>query len=215
MGRTNTNGLFSINWAKYLTFKVGITGGIGSGKSSVTALFANRNIPTFSSDAISRELCEPGEAPYQKIVSRFGERILHADKTLDRTALGNIVFNDPDQLAELEHILHPAIFATMHSRADLVTTPYCVLDIPLLVGTHEQEAVDRILVIDTSEQTRVSRVQARSGWSQYKTRAVMNKQRPTKELIDAADDVLENNGSLLDLEPKVQQLHEKYLRLAN
>lgn len=214
MGRYNSTCLLQFNRIKWLIFKVGITGGIGSGKSSAAKLFAKKKIPTFSSDAISRELCEPDQLPYKEIVARFGKGILNKDETLNRSALGNIVFNAPSELAALENILHPAIFYTIHSRAENQTAPYCLLDIPLLVGTPEQDAVDRILVVDASAGIRIQRVKARSGWTEGKTRAVMDKQRPVEELIAAADDVVDNNRSLLELKSKIYQLHEKYIKLA-
>ncbi len=198
-----------------MIFKVGVTGGIGSGKSSVTQLFADLGVPTFSSDHIARELCEPGQQPYQLIVERFGDKIHNAGRTLNRSALGNIVFNDKAQLQHLEQILHPAIFTTMHTRADALKDPYCVLDIPLLVGTAEQKAVHHILVVSCEPQIRKRRVQLRSGWTADKTQSVMDAQLSDVTLLAVADDVIENNSSIADLKPLVEKLHQKYKAIAS
>jgi dephospho-CoA kinase len=197
-----------------LIYKVGVTGGIGSGKSSVTQHFADFNVPTFSSDTIARELCEPGQASYVEIVGTFGRRILNEDNTLNRAELGSIVFNDKAQLKRLEAILHPAIFKTMHERAQSAQSPYCILDIPLLVGTNEQLAVHRILVVNTDAELRKQRVMQRSGWSAEKTQSVMDNQLSNAELISAADDVIVNNATLAELVPLVKKLHQGYLTLA-
>ncbi len=197
-----------------MVFKVGVTGGIGSGKSSVAAKFAELDVPTFSSDALARELCQPDQAPYKQIVAHFGQDILNTDQTLNRSALGDIVFNDNTQLKQLEAILHPAIFELMHCRADVCDAPYCILDIPLLIGTAEQKAVQRILVVHTDLAIRKQRIATRNGWSEEKIQSVIDAQRSEAELLAAAHDVIENNTALDDLNAPVATLHKRYIELA-
>jgi len=196
-----------------VTFKVGLTGGIGSGKTTVAAAFSELGVPTFSADAIGHELSQPGEAGYEEIVNAFGTGILNEDRSLNRTRLGDIVFNDPALKAQLENILHPLIMQRMHQRADACQAPYCILDIPLLVQTPEQDKVSRILVVTCDHDTRVARIKSRNHWPEDKIAAVIAAQLPQSVLIQSADDVILNDGTIKALTREVGSLHRYYIDL--
>jgi len=198
-----------------MTLKVGLTGGIGSGKTTVATAFSDLGAPTFSADTIGHELSQPGELGYKEIVSAFGSGILNEDHSLNRTKLGDIIFNNHALKAQLENILHPLIMERMHQLADTCQAPYCILDIPLLINTDEQNRVDRILVVYSDIATRVQRVQTRNGWTEAKIRQVINEQLANATLIQAADDLIENNGEIVDIKPKVLSLHDRYLSFCN
>jgi len=196
-----------------VTFKVGLTGGIGSGKTTVATAFSDLGVPTFSADVIGYELSQPGEAGHKKIVSAFGHDILNEDQSLNRAKLGDIIFNDHALKAQLENILHPLIMERMHQCADACQAPYCILDIPLLIQTPEQDKVSRILVVACDHDTRVARIKSRNHWSEDKIAAVIAAQLPQSVLIDAADDVMFNDSDIVALALKVETLHVRYTRL--
>ncbi len=197
-----------------MPYKIGLTGGIGSGKSTVAGAFVELGVPVFSADAIGHRLSANGEPGHREIVSAFGPEILDESGELDRAALGDIVFGDEKQRKKLEGILHPLILQNMHQQADAESAPYCVLDIPLLVGTDEVRCVNRILVVDCRRSTRFERIRKRSGWSDDKIERVMQNQVSDETLLAAADDIVDNNGGLDAIAPQVQALHRKYLALA-
>jgi dephospho-CoA kinase len=200
---------------KPIPFKVGLTGGIGSGKSTVARLFADSGVPTFSADAISHQLCEPGQAGYLEIVKSFGSSILNKDGTINRPALGDQVFNDNTLRAQLEHILHPMIKQTMHQRADAIDYPYCILDIPLLINSAERDRVNRVLVVHCERAIRLQRVKQRSAWSEEKIARVMASQPDDEAFKVAADDWLDNSGKIEDMAQRISKLHAQYLLLAS
>lgn len=197
-----------------MSYKIGLTGGIGSGKSTVASAFSNLGVTVLSADEISHELTEKSGIAYLEIVKQFGSEVLLADGELNRARLGDIVFNDSGLRARLEGVLHPLIMQTMHQRADATKTPYVVLDIPLLIGTQEQSRVDHILVVDCDRTTRVERIKKRNGWSEEKIEAVMSAQTSEQALLDAADDVIDNNTNFSAVESQVAKLHLKYRELS-
>lgn len=194
-----------------MTFKIGLTGGIGSGKSSVASAFANLGVPIFCADDISHELSRKGEPAYLQIVEQFGLKILLDSGELNRACLGDLVFNDNTLKSQLEGILHPLIMQAMHEKADATSAPYVVLDIPLLIGTPEQSWVDRILVVDCERNRRTKRVMKRNGWSVGKIEAIMSMQASEKALLYAADDIIDNNAGFNEIEMQVTKLHLRYL----
>ena len=198
-----------------MIYKVGLTGGIGSGKSTVASAFNALGVPTFSADEIAFSLSQKGELGYTAIVKEFGKEILNSDSQIDRATLGDIVFNDPLLKSSLENILHPLIMASLHRQADSVQAPYCVLDIPLLINTDEYKRVDSILVIRCDKATRIARIRHRSGWSDDKIAAVMEHQVPQDQLIKAADQVIDNSGEIGEIPNLVAPLHAEYLRKAS
>ena len=201
---------------------VGLTGGIASGKSTVTQLFAELNVPIIDADTIARELVAPDQPALQNIVASFGEDILNADGTLNRGLLRDKIFSNTEQRQTLEAILHPLIRATMLERAQKISAPYVVLVIPLLVDTGRWEFIDRILVIDTKEDTQLQRLIQRDHISQEQAQAMLNSQISRGERLAAADDILDNstdqsqdNGiDLTPLRARVSQLHQTYLQYA-
>jgi dephospho-CoA kinase len=196
-----------------MPYKVGLTGGIGSGKSTVAQAFAALGVPTLSADAIAHELSGKNQPGYLKIVEVFGTDILKPDGELDRKALGDMIFSNRAQKAKLESILHPMIMQALHQQADALDAPYCILDIPLLINTAERERVNRILVVHCEQKERVARIQKRNGWPVEKIDKVMRNQVSDQELLEAADDVLDNDGDIAALREQVADLHRKYLLL--
>jgi dephospho-CoA kinase len=196
-----------------MPYKVGLTGGIGSGKSTVARAFAALGVPTLSADAIAHELSGKNEPGYLKIVEAFGTGILKPDGELDRKALGDMIFSNRAQKAKLESILHPMIMQALHQQADALDSPYCILDIPLLINTAERERVNRILVVHCERKERIARIQKRNGWPVGKIDKVMSNQISDQALLAAADDVLDNDGDIAALREQVADLHRKYLLL--
>ncbi|MDJ0653134.1 MAG: dephospho-CoA kinase [Xanthomonadales bacterium] len=194
--------------------RIGLTGGIASGKSTVCGLFAARGIEIIDADDIAREVVGPGQQALEEIVEQFGPEILDREGNLDRRALRTIVFSQPDRRKDLEDILHPRIRDLMWHRADQANGDYCILAIPLLVegGLHRQ--VDRVLVIDVSVDTQRARLRARDGVTEVEVEATLAAQASRETRLQAADDVIDNNGPLDALEPQVEALHSRYTALA-
>ncbi len=197
-----------------MPYKVGLTGGIGSGKSTVAGAFSEFGVATFSADALSHTLSRKGQPAYHEIVKVFGTRTLKPDGELDRKVLGDLIFNDDAQKSRLEDILHPLIMQALHQQADAADAAYCVLDIPLLINTAERERVDRILVVRCEQQKRIARIKQRNDWSTEKINRVMKNQLSEQTLLAAADDVIDNNGDVAAIKVQVARLHQKYLILA-
>jgi len=195
---------------------IGLTGGIGSGKSAVSRCFERRGVPVIDADVLAREVVAPGEPALAAIAREFGKEMIQADGALDRARLRERVFADPAARKRLEGLLHPRIRERM--RALLATlslgTPYAVLVIPLLLETRQRDLVDRLLVVEASEPRRIARVTARDRVSEEQVRRVIAAQCSAAERADAADDLLMNEGSESELDAKVSALHEKYLALA-
>jgi len=202
-----------------VTYKVGLTGGIASGKSTVANEFCKLGIAVFNADKIGHQLMRKGQSAYQEIIKQFGTGILQAAGEIDRAHLGDIVFNDKTLKHRLEGILHPQIMRAMHQKADAVQAPYVILDIPLLIGTPEQSRMDRILVVDCNQETRIRRIKYRNGWSEAKIDAVVSAQISAQQLRQAADDIIDNSGDdLAAIKEQVADLHIQYLaysKLAN
>ncbi|MEJ2346638.1 MAG: dephospho-CoA kinase [Gammaproteobacteria bacterium] len=193
---------------------IGLTGGIGSGKSAAAELFAQRGVPVLDADVMAREVVEPGMPALEEIADRFGADMLTASGHLDRRRMRGLVFGAPEKRRELEAILHPRIRRLMSERIAALHAPYCIVVIPLLVETGQRELCDRILVIDVPEPLQAERVQHRDGLSPEEIRAVLDAQATRDERLAAADDVIINDRDRSHLERQVQALHEKYLSLA-
>jgi dephospho-CoA kinase len=195
-------------------FKVGLTGGIASGKSAASAAFAELGAAVIDTDLLSRELVEPGQPALAEIVAAFGAGVLDAAGALDRKALGARVFRDPAARQRLEAILHPRIRTAMLHRAEAANAPYVVCVIPLLIEAAQQDLVDRVLVIDVPEAVQRSRVAARDGHDAARVEQMLAAQVDRATRLDQADDVIRNDGSLESLRNAVAALHQKYLGLA-
>lgn len=196
-------------------FIVGLTGGIGSGKSAATEYFAKLGASIVDADAIAHELTAPGGLAIQAIREAFGDTIITREGALDRVAMRTQAFNDKKIRQRLESILHPMIRAEAHHRSLIAQTPYVVLAAPLLIeSNHWRERCDRICVVDCPEEMQISRVQRRNGLAREEILAIMRTQANRSERLAAADDVLDNSTELAALHRQIDILHQRYLELA-
>jgi len=195
---------------------VGLTGGIGSGKTTVADLFGELGVPLIDTDLIAHELTAPQGAAIPAIRDAFGPRVIAADGRLDRAAMRALAFDDPAARRRLEAILHPMIRReTMRGIADAADRPYAIVVVPLLVesGTWRQW-LDRVLVVDCPLELQISRVMQRSALARSQVEAIIAAQASREQRLAAADDVVENAADTAALEPQVRRLHAKYLELA-
>ena len=196
-------------------FVVGMTGGIGSGKSTVADAFAALGVPVIDTDVIARELTAPGGVALAAIRARFGDAVMQADGALDRAAMRRRVFADADARHRLEAILHPAIRQQVEQRLARLNARYALLLIPLLVETRAyQDVIKRILVVDCPEETQVARVMSRNGLTRDEVRAILAAQATRADRLAVADDVIPNTASIEDLRVEVARLNQRYLVLA-
>lgn len=198
-----------------MPFAVGLTGGIGSGKSTVAELFAELGADVVDTDQIARALTGPGQAAVEEIARRFGPQYATADGALDRTRMGKLAFEDARARKDLESILHPPIRREAERRVANSTAAYAILVVPLLFesGTY-QSLVRRVLVVDSDQETRIERVRRRNNLSRKEILAVIAAQIGQAERVRRADDVIRNDGDLASLVAQVTVLHRKYLELA-
>lgn len=198
-----------------MSLVIGLTGGIGSGKSAAARLFAELGAAVVDTDAIAHQLTAPGAPALGEIARRLGTEYLQPDGALDRARLRQRVFADPAAKAALEAILHPLIRREAAAQVAASRAPYTLVVVPLLVETGGyRELIQRVLVVDCREETQIARAMARSGLSEAQTRAILNNQATREERLKRADDVIDNDGNLAALERQVLELHEKYLELA-
>lgn len=190
---------------------VGLTGGIGSGKSLVAELFREHGVAIVDTDVIARELTGPGGAAMPAIRAAFGESVIDVRGALDRAAMRALAFGDPAQRERLEAILHPMIRRQSGEEVAAASAPYVMLVVPLLVesGTY-RERVDRVLVVDCSERTQLGRVMARNALAADAVRAIMAAQATRAERLAAADDVIDNEGDFAALRRQVDELDRRY-----
>ncbi|MBV1931616.1 MAG: dephospho-CoA kinase [Porticoccaceae bacterium] len=197
-----------------MKYIVGLTGGIGSGKSAVAALFREHGIQVVDADIAARRVVEPGTPALQAIADHFGEATLLDDGTLDRAALRQIIFDTEDERLWLEQLLHPAIGQWIADELASAESPYAILESPLLLETTQHEMADCSLVVDVEEQTQIDRASARDGNTPEQIKAIISAQMSRELRLTRADDVIDNNASLEALLEPVQALHQKYLQLA-
>jgi dephospho-CoA kinase len=195
-------------------FRVGLTGGIASGKSTVAKFFAAVGVPIIDTDQVAREVVEPGQPPLERLVERFGRAILTADGHLDRPKLREIVFTDPRARADLEALTHPAIGTAVEAWSAAAGGPYQILILPLLVEKNLASHLDRVLVVDCDEELQIRRLQARDGSTLEQARAILNAQTSRTARLKAAHDVIHNDGDLSVVRDQVSALHARYLELA-
>lgn len=197
-----------------MSFVVGLTGGIGSGKSAVSDQFAALGATVVDTDVIARELTDKGGAAVAEVERIFGKDFI-ADGAMDRKRMRERVFADPAAKRALEGLLHPMIRAESARRSVAASGPYVIHVVPLLIESPDyRRRVDRVLVVDCPEETQVERVRARSGLSADEVRAIMRSQASRAERLAAADDVIDNSGSRDALRKQVAALHQKYLQFA-
>ena len=195
--------------------KIALTGGIGSGKTTVTDRFRELGVPVFDADEVSREITRAGEPAVSRIAEEFGDSVILADGSLDRSALRAVVFKDSAARRRLEAILHPKIRRRMNDTAALTHAPYGVFSIPLLIETGQEDSFDRILVIEATQARRRQWIRNRSRLTHRQISAIFRSQVPSQLRRRAADDLLMNSGSVTDLYGQVDALHSRYLTLAN
>lgn len=193
--------------------KIGLTGGIGSGKSTVAKCFAELNIPIIDADKIAHELLKPNTATYKKIITHFSKKFLTARKTLDRNKLRQVIFHNKKERLWLEKLFHPRIRSEMIKRVTALKAPYCVMAIPLLFETKISPKVDRILVVDCPKKTQIKRTSERSSYSISQIKAIIATQLDRKKRLRLADDVIRNTKTVAELKKLVKKLHNHYLSL--
>ena len=195
-------------------YGVGLTGGIGSGKSTVADVFAQLGATSIDADLLAREVVVPGSAALSRIAEHFGDSIIMEDGSLHRQALRGIVFSDAPEKDWLENLLHPLIAELIKSRISSCTSPYCLLVSPLLLETGQQQLADRILVVDVSKATQLARTLLRDRGDPDTINAIIASQIDRQQRLQRADDILDNEAGLDDLDARIHRLHQKYLRLA-
>lgn len=194
--------------------KIGLTGGIGCGKSTVCNLFTELGVSIIDTDILARQSVLPGSVALGKLVQNFGEDILTHEGKLDRRKLRKIAFEDSEQLERIECIIHPEIRALLHQRLQEPLTPYIIIAIPLLFEKEWQTEVDRILVVDCTEPQQIERASTRDGAEREMIRSIMRKQVSRSNRLDAADDIIHNDSDLAALRPQVERLHNYYTSLS-
>lgn len=196
-------------------FSIGLTGGIGSGKSTVAGMFGARGAAIIDTDLIAHQLTEPEGGALPEIRAQFGNAFITERGAMDRAKMRACVFSDPAAKMRLESILHPLIRMETERAAAQAGGVYLMFVVPLLVesGTWKQR-VSRVLVVDCDEQTQIRRVTSRSGLPEQQVRAIMATQASRRQRLAVADDVIDNNGDVLTLEPQVERLHASYAALA-
>jgi len=193
---------------------IGLTGGIGSGKTTVADMFAALGVPVIDTDVIARQLVEPGQPALTEITEQFGADLLLPDGRLDRSKLANITFHDKARRLQLEGILHPKIRQEMLQQLKAVQSAYAIVVIPLLTETGQSQGIDRVLLIDCPETTQIARVTSRDQRPVEQIQAILQSQATRQQRLDIADDVIHNVGTQSELQDQVSQLHRKYLSLS-
>jgi dephospho-CoA kinase len=194
--------------------RIGLTGGIASGKSTVADLFAARGVPVIDTDVIAREVVAPGQPALAEIGARFGERMLDATGNLDRAAMRKLIFADDQARQDLEAILHPRIGAETRRQSEEAGGAYQLIVVPLLTGSALRDFVDRILVVDCEEERQVERLLARDAESVEQARRILAAQSSREDRLAIADDVINNDHSLEHLRDQVDDLDREYRQLA-
>ncbi len=201
---------------------IALTGGIGSGKTTVSEIFKSKNIPVIDTDVIARQIVEKDKPEYNKIIKLFGKKILNKDKNIDRPALSKLIFSSKEKRLQLEKLLHPVIWSTVASQLKLLTSSlpipaYCIIVVPLLLENLTKikpVTFDRILVIDVDEETQIKRSKERDNCGETIIKNIMKNQVSRQIRTDAADDIILNSNNLDSLNKKVENLHQQYQLLA-
>ena len=198
-------------------FLIALTGGIGSGKTTVSGIFKSKNIPIIDTDIIARTIVEQGKTAYQKIVSIFGKEILSTDKSINRQLLREIIFSSDKKRLELENILHPLIWDEVALQISNIESSYCIVVVPLLVENISKNKpinFDRILVVDTTEELQLKRSIQRDNADNKIIKNIMKNQVSRQMRLDAADDIILNTDDLKSLNEDVEKMHMQYLQLS-
>ena len=195
-------------------YRIGLTGGIASGKSVVASMFADLGIPIIDTDAIAREVVEPGRPALEEIRKRFGEHMIDATGNLDRAAMRKEIFANEKSRSDLEAILHPRIGAETRRQADVADGDYQMIVVPLLVSSPLLHFVDRVLVVDCDPSTQIQRLLARDTETAEQARKILAAQASREERLAIADDIIRNDGDLEQLRERVIELADRYSELA-
>ena len=195
-------------------YRIGLTGGIASGKSVVADMFADLGVPVIDTDVIAREIVEPGQPALEEIRERFGEHMINAAGNLDRAAMRKEIFANERARSDLEAILHPRIGAETRRQADAAGGNYQVIVVPLLVSSPLRHFVDRVLVVDCDPSTQIQRLLARDTETAEQARKILAAQASREERLAIADDIIRNDGDLEQLRERVIDLAERYSELA-
>ena len=195
-------------------FRIGLTGGIASGKSTVADMFAELGAVVIDTDVIAREIVQPGAPALDEIRQRFGDSVIDAAGKLDRSAMRKLVFGDEEARHDLEAILHPRIGAEVRRQADTADGCYQIIVVPLLVGSPLLHFVDRVLVVDCDEETQVDRLLARDTETIEQARRILAAQASRAQRLAIADDTIANDKGLDETARQVKALHQQYLGLA-
>lgn len=193
---------------------IGLTGGIGSGKTTVTNMFSSYGVPIVDADVIARELTEPNQTAFDKIIHHFGRDILMSGGTLDRAKLRTIIFSNHLERKWLENLLHPLIYNKMEHAISEHPLPYVIAVVPLLLEVEFYGFINRILVIDTSSDLQIKRIISRDHVSEHDVIAILKSQATSEQRKVKAHDIIINDGTLDDLQKQVLNLHQKYLEMA-
>lgn len=196
---------------------VGLTGGIASGKTLVSDTFSSLGVAIIDADVLARVAVAPDSQGLNELREHFGNDIIQSDGELDRAALRHLIFSNPDHRKTVDHILHPIIRTLSDEQIDIAQQqghPYAIYAVPLLAESKQQDRFDRILVVDVSEDTQISRLMKRDGTSKEKAQAILDAQASRAQRLAIADDVIDNSGSMEAVRTHVAQLHASYLKLA-
>lgn len=196
-------------------YRVALTGGIASGKSTVADMFAELGVPIIDTDIIAREVVRPGQPALDEIRERFGDEVIDATGKLDRTAMRKRIFSDERARLDLEAILHPRIGAETRRQVDAAPGPYQLIVVPLLVGSPLAQFVDRVLVVDCDEELQVERLLARDAETVEQARRILSAQASREARLAIADDVILNNQGLDETRRQVRELDETFRHLAD
>ncbi|CNK90827.1 dephospho-CoA kinase [Yersinia proxima] len=197
-----------------MTYIVALTGGIGSGKSTVANAFANLGVPLVDADIIARQVVEPGMPALMDIASRYGETILHTDGTLNRAALREKIFSEPQEKAWLNSLLHPMIQQETQRQLANIDEPYVLWVVPLLVENGLHHHANRVLVVDVAPEIQLARTMARDGVTRQQAEHILASQVSRQQRLACADDIIDNSGDPIVIAPQVASLHQQYLKLA-
>ena len=196
--------------------RIGLTGGIGVGKTVVGEKFnVLYDIPIIDADKITRQLMQTGREAYKEIVSTFGVETLSDNKEINRKFLREVIFSDPLKRDTLEKIVHPKVRAEIIKNAQMLSGPYCLIVIPLLIESNMQSIVDRILVVDARRENQINRVTTRDNCASDEVEKIIDAQISSHERLSHADDIITNNDDFDDLDRQIHRLHQKYLALAH
>ncbi len=196
-------------------WKIGLTGGIGCGKTTVSALFKSYDVPVVDADTIAHQLTQAGQPALAEIAQAFGTNVIKSDGSLNRSELRTLIFADTQKKRCLETILHPLIYAEMQLQINQLKCSYCLVSIPLLIESQRTDFVDRILVIDCPQALQIERVTQRDSISPLQVHAIIATQATREQRLSIADDIIDNSKHTAQLAEQVKKLHNLYLQLSS